>query len=212
MSSTSRPVVIFDFDGTIADSLQLVIREYNRIAPRYRAKRVDPAELPRLRALKANAALREHNIAFWKLPFMVSHMRFAMRAEVDTLQPFAGMVDALRSVRAAGISCSVLSTNSNRIIAHFLERYQVQIFDPICGGTSMFGKARALRKLVARQGWRPEQVIYVGDEVRDVEAAHQAKIRALAVSWGYSDRGSLLAHRPWQLADRPDQLLGFLAG
>lgn len=212
MSHASRPVVIFDFDGTIADSLQLVIQQYNRIAPGYRAKRVDVAELPRLRAAKANAVLKEHNIQFWKLPFMVSHMRFAMRHQVDGLQPFAGMVEALRGIAAAGIRCSVLSTNSSANITRFVRRHDVQVFDHIAGGASMFGKARALRKLIAAQGLRPDQVIYVGDEARDIDAAHQAHIRALAVSWGYADRATLSAHRPWALADRPEQLLELLTG
>jgi phosphoglycolate phosphatase-like HAD superfamily hydrolase len=211
MSSSSRPIVIFDFDGTLADSLQLVIGEYNRVAPFYRAKRVNASEVPRLRTLKANVVLREHNISFWKLPLLVSHMRYAMRSQVDLLQPFAGVVEALRGLHAAGLRCSVLSTNSKGNIARFLRRHDVQVFDPVAGGASTFGKARALRALIARQGWPRERVVYVGDEVRDIEAARQAQIRSLAVSWGFADRNALLAHHPWQLADRPEQLLTLLA-
>jgi phosphoglycolate phosphatase len=210
MSFASRPVLIFDFDGTIADSLQLVIEEYNRIAPRYRAQRVNRADLPRLRATKANVILREHNISFWKLPLMVSHMRFAMRSQIDALQPFPGMVEALRGLHERGLRCHVLSTNSNANIGRFLRRHDVQVFDQIAGGASMFGKARALRKFIAGQGLRRDQVVYIGDEVRDVEAAHGAGVRVLAVGWGYADRGTLEAHRPWRTAERPEQLLELL--
>lgn len=212
MSFASRPVVIFDFDGTIADSLQLVIDAYNRIAPYYRVKRVDMAEVPRLRREKAQAVLREHNITFWKLPIMASHLRFSMRARADTVHPFAGIVDALRAVRAAGVRCSMLSTNSNANIDRFLRRHDAQLFHPIAGGTSTFGKARALRALIAREGWQPAQVVYVGDEVRDIEAAHRAGIRACAVTWGYSDPGALKAQGPWRVAERPEQLVELLTG
>jgi phosphoglycolate phosphatase len=211
MSFASSQVVIFDFDGTIADSLQLVIQSYNRIAPLYRAKRVNIDDLPRLRREKAKAVLREHNIAFWKLPILVSHMRYAMGSRVDSVQPFEGIVDALRALRAAGVRCSVLSTNSSANIDRFLRRYDAQVFHPIAGGASMFGKARALRKLIAREGWRPDQVVYVGDEVRDIEAAQRAGIRACAVSWGYADPSALKAHAPWRLAERPEQLTQLLA-
>ena len=51
---SSSPVAIFDFDGTIADSLELVLSEYNRLAPRFRAKPIDRDDLPRVRRMKAD--------------------------------------------------------------------------------------------------------------------------------------------------------------
>ncbi|HEX6242609.1 MAG TPA: HAD hydrolase-like protein [Polyangiales bacterium] len=210
MSLAARPIVIFDFDGTLADSLQLVIQEYNRLAPRYRVKRVDVAELPRLRAMKPSAILREHNITFWKLPIMVSHMRLVMHGHADALQPFAGIAEVLRGLASAGVRCNVLSTNSSKNIGRFLRRHGLEVFDQIEGSVSMSGKARALRKLIERQGWPANQIVYVGDEIRDIEAAHAAGVRALAVSWGYADPKALQAHRPWQTAEHPGQLLSLL--
>ena len=211
MSLAARPIVIFDFDGTLADSLQLVIQEYNRLAPRYRVKRVDIAELPRLRAMKPSAILREHNITFWKLPIMFSHMRLVMHGHADALQPFTGIAEALRGLASAGVRCNVLSTNSSKNIGRFLRRHGLDVFDQIEGSVSMSGKAKALRKLIERQGWPASQIVYVGDEIRDIEAAHAAGVRALAVSWGYADPGALKAQQPWQTAEHPGQLLSLLA-
>src|SRR5689334_15653572 len=96
--SSRTPIAIFDFDGTLADSLELVINEYNRIAPRFRTKPIDRQELPRLRKLKAGPAMREHNVTFWKLPFLVSSMRSAMHAHVDGLKPYDGIGQALHAL------------------------------------------------------------------------------------------------------------------
>lgn len=204
---TFRPVLIFDFDGTIADSLDLVIQEYNRIAPRYRTKPVAREELPRLRRLKANAVMREHNVSFWKLPFIVSKMRSAMHSHVESLHAIEGVVDAVRALHADGIRCSVLSTNSNDNIQRFLNRYDLRVFEHIAGGSSMFGKARALRRLIKRAQLNSDHVYYVGDEARDVEAAAKAEVRSIAVSWGFADRNALLAQGPHHLLDRPEELV-----
>jgi len=210
-ASARAPIAIFDFDGTLADSLELVITEYNRIAPRFRTRLIDREQLPRLRKLKAGPAMKEHNVSFWKLPLLVSSMRSAMHAHVDGLKAYDGIAPALRTLHEAGCRCSILSTNSNQNIARFLARHDLRLFEHIAGGASMFGKARALKRLIARAQFDVRQVVYIGDEARDVEAAARAGVRSIAVSWGYADRGVLAAHSPTHMADRPDDLVRLLS-
>lgn len=200
-------MVIFDFDGTIADSQERVIAELNRIAPRFRIKPIDPRDLPRLRTLSGPAAMKEHNVAFWKLPFVVSAMRSALREHTAALDPFRGMPETLRALSEAGHRLSILSTNSSENIERFLARHQLAMFEHVAGGSSMFGKARALTRLVRRLKLDPAHALYVGDEIRDVEAAAQAGLRSIAVSWGYADRTALARHNPTHIADQPEDLV-----
>jgi phosphoglycolate phosphatase len=208
---SSSPVAIFDFDGTIADSLELVLSEFNRLAPRFRVKPIDRDDLARVRKMKASAAMKEHGVSFWKLPLLVSAMRSALHKHVAGLEPCEGMAEALRALAKNGCRCSVLSTNSSQNIERFLERHDLKMFERIAGGASMFGKARALSRLIARAKLDASQVYYVGDEVRDIDAAAAAGVHSIAVSWGYAERGALEAHSPTYIADRPDDLLRLLA-
>jgi phosphoglycolate phosphatase len=208
--NASPPVAIFDFDGTIADSLELVVAEYNRIAPRFRVKPLEPAELPRLRKLKPRAVMQEHGISLWKLPWLVSSMRAAMHAHVEGLEPHLGMPKALRALSKAGCRCTILSTNSSANIARFLARHDLQLFEHIAGGASVFGKARALKRLVRRARFDASQVYYIGDETRDVDAATAAGLRSIAVTWGYADRDALACHSPTLIVDRPADLFRLL--
>lgn len=204
-------IAIFDFDGTLADSLDIVIDEYNRIAPRFRVKPVDRQDLPRLRALRGHAALREHNVSFWKLPFLVHSMRKALHERVGDLAPFAGIPDALRALERAGCKCSILSTNSAANIQRFLRANDLQMFEHLSGGASMFGKASALKKLMQKAKLDKHRVYYVGDEVRDIAAAKAAGVRSIAVSWGYARRDALAALSPDHIVDTPTQLVQLLA-
>lgn len=203
-------VAIFDFDGTIVDSLEQAITAYNQLAPRFFVKPIDRHDVPRLRTLGARTAMREHGVSWWKLPFLVRSMRSALHEHVDGLQAFPGMADALRGLVARGHRLCILSTNSNRTIERFLARNDLHIFEQVAGGTSMFGKARALRTLLRDAKLDARSALYIGDEVRDLEAAHASGLRSVAVSWGYAGRESLAAARPTHLIDRPEELATYL--
>lgn len=203
-------VVFFDFDGTIADSLDVTIDTYNKIAPRYRLKPIVREELPRLRTLGARAAMQEHNVTFWKLPLIMGSMRRALSAHVDALEPFAGVPQMLRELSRVPHRLGILSSNSTRNIERFLAQKDLRVFDYVQGGSSMLGKARLLRKLIGAHRLEARDVLYVGDEVRDIEAAHAAGLVSVAVSWGYADRGALERAKPTHLVDEPEQLLSLV--
>ncbi len=208
--STSPTIAIFDFDGTIADSLDFVLAQYNQLAPRFRVKPVVREELPRLRALPASAILKEHGVSFWKLPLLVATIRKTMRAHVEAIEPHEGIIEALRALAERGVRCSVLSTNSTENIQRFLAKHELRMFEHVAGGVGMSGKARALTRLMARAGVAAKDVVYIGDEVRDVEAATKAGVRSIAVSWGYTARDALVAHAPTHVADAPGDLVTLL--
>jgi len=85
-------------------------------------------------------------------------------------------------------------------------------FDLIRGGSPPLGKARLLRRLLRRQGWRPDQVLYVGDELRDIEAGQQLGMAVAAVTWGFNDPQLLSNEKPALLVQRPVELWEFLEG
>ena len=203
-------MVLFDFDGTLVDSMDVTIATYNRIAPRYRIKPITREGLPRLRTLGARAAMREHNVTFWKLPWIMRSMRSALHEHVDALRPFPGIPDTLRALSKQSCQLGILSSNSTRNIERFLVRSDLQIFEHVEGGSSMLGKARILRKLMKSAKVDASSVLYVGDEVRDIEAAHSAGVRSVAVSWGYADREALASRKPAHLIDRPEDLLSLV--
>jgi phosphoglycolate phosphatase len=199
-------IVIFDFDGTLADSEEAMITEYNRLAPRFRVRPLARETLPQLRTLGPHAALKAQEVALWKLPFLVHAMRSALRSHVAGLEPFPGIAPALRELSAAGARLAILSTNSNHNINRFLARHDLGLFAHVAGGSSMFGKARALQRLIKKQRLDPRQTWYVGDEVRDIAAASAAGVRSAAVAWGYAASSALVARGPDLLLERPEQL------
>ena len=93
-------LVIFDLDGTLADSFPWFSRVLNDVADRYRFKRVAPHEIDALRTMDARALMRHFGIPAWKMPFIANHMRKRKSRELDQTRLFDGRrPDAAGAVR-----------------------------------------------------------------------------------------------------------------
>jgi phosphoglycolate phosphatase len=117
-----------------------------------------------------------------------------------------GIVAALSDLAATGCALGVLTSNSRENAERFLSRHGFPSFAQIVGGVGLFGKAKALRQLLRSRSAGAERCAYVGDEVRDVEAAREVGMPVVAVGWGYNDPKALEKAGPDAQVVRPSAL------
>lgn len=201
--------LIFDFDGTIADTLTAIVRITNRIAPEYGYSPTTPEKLRYYQSLSTQDMLKQAEIPLFRLPFLLRRVRREMGAEIATVPITPDLATTLRDLVAADHRLIVMSSNSQRNIHHFLTRHDLgDVFESVQGGVGLLSKARVLKRIVQRNNLDFSQVIYVGDETRDIDASHRVGILVAAVTWGFSSREVLAAQQPAFLIDHPRQLLG----
>lgn len=202
--------IIFDMDGTIADSFDYVSDFLTQQAKR---KPLNEEQKRDLRGLSMREMALKLGYHWWDAPRLFIRGRRRMRRSIQHkhLQPFAGMPEAIRKLHNEGHELFMLSTNSLQNVHHFLDDQKIrQYFLEIYAGVGVFGKAPGLRRLLKDQHLRAEEAIYVCDELRDVEAAQLVGVRTVAVTWGFARRGNLVAKQPTALADTPVELLRIL--
>jgi phosphoglycolate phosphatase len=199
------PLVIFDFDGTIADSLATVFVAYNQVAREVGIRGVEMHELERFRLMGPREIMRELEVPMWRVPQLMTRVRSALHARMAELEPFAGMPETLRTLWQRGVRTAIVSSNSKENVHAFLARHDMDHFEALSGGASLFGKPRKLRSMLTKLSAR--HAFYVGDEVRDVSAASAAGLSSVAVSWGYGARAALEAAGPDHLLAAPAELL-----
>lgn len=201
-----RPqLVIFDFDGTLADSAPWFAGELNRVARRFRFREVDEPEREQLRRMDTRSVLRSLGIPDWKVPFIARHLRQRVAEDAASIPLFPGAPELLARL-AAQAPLAIASSNSEENIRHILGDSARHIARYACGA-SLFGKARQFRRLIRESRADPGAVLCVGDELRDIEAARAAGARSIAVTWGYAARDLLAGGRPDLLVDSMDDLL-----
>src|SRR5262245_59627537 len=105
-------LVIFDFDGTLANSLPWFSRVLNDVADRYRFKRVAAHEEDMLRAMDPRTLMRHLGIPAWRLPLIVRYMRKRKSQELDQTHLFDGVDRMLRRLADADIATALVTSNT----------------------------------------------------------------------------------------------------
>lgn len=187
-------LAVFDFDGTLADSLPWMLSVLDDVADRFGFAKLGHDELMALRGLDSRAILQRFELPLWKVPRVAAHMRALAKRERMPL--FDGVEIALRELGARGVELAVVSSNGAETIRRSLgEDVAASIGWYECGA-SLFGKSAKLKKVLAKSGCDACDAIYVGDELRDAEAAASAGMAFGAVAWGYNELDLLLTTRP----------------
>jgi len=201
--------IIFDFDGTLADTLHIAVSLFRKFAQK--SHPTDDAEIERLRGLSAREVVKSLGIPWWRLPYFVYEGRKAVQQQMGSVKAIAGIEPVVHELHEKEHKLFILSSNSTENIAKFLDNNKLRrYFDGFWGGQGIFAKSAALKKIVRKNSFNLEDCVYIGDEVRDVEAARHAGMKCIAVSWGYNNRKALKAANPPVLVDNPKELLGFL--
>lgn len=134
-----------------------------------------------------------------------------MTKRINQVEPFPGIAEILQTLYNERYVLVIVSSNSKKNIERFLVQHGIgNNFDQIYGGVGLYGKARVLRKILRRNNIAATEAMYIGDEIRDVEAAKQVNMPCIAVGWGFNTPEMLAAHAPTIVVRQPKQLLSVI--
>jgi len=185
----TEKVIIFDFDGTIADTLDAIVNISNRLAADFGYKQTSLEEIAQLKNLNSREIIKQSGISIFKVPFLIRKVKAELNKEIQKLKPIPGIKEALVELKAQGNRVLILTSNSKENVIFFLEENQMQdLFDFIYSGATLFGKSKIINNILKQENLDYEQLFYVGDETRDIEAARRSYIKAIAVSWGFNSK------------------------
>lgn len=199
-------LVIFDFDGTLADSASWMLKVLNRVAAKHRFRSVTEEEAQMLRGLGNREILAYLGVQKWRLPWIAGDMRSRSAAMASEIPLFAGVAGLIADLWGRGIVIAVVSSNSEATIRQVLGPENAARIAHYRCGVSLFGKARKLRELVRQIGAVRDEVLCVGDETRDIEAARAAGLAIASVTWGYATADALRACEPTLMVGSIDEL------
>lgn len=203
--------VIFDFDGTLADTFPLIVDVSYRLAPG--SKRLPSKKIDSLRELPLMTAMQKLGIAYWYMPILLLFVRRRMRPRMAEVRPCDGVLPMLRALQDAGHRMYVLTSNYKENVQIFLRHHRIERFfrevDTVYYASTAT-KTRALKKMLKRDQLDTSDSYYVGNEALDVEAAARAGIKGIAVRWTGFNEEELRKAKPIAILDKPSELVGLL--
>ncbi|MGB3778772.1 MAG: HAD-IA family hydrolase [Tunicatimonas sp.] len=200
-----KPTLIFDFDGTLADTLPHLLALSNRLAPEYGYRQVAEEDIESLRGLHAREVIRWLGVPWYKLPRLARRIRAELQREMPSVGPIKSM-PAVVTQLAHNYKLGILTTNSVANVREFLSIQRMEYFAFVCSSARLLGKHRTLKRVLREQRLVAADTLYIGDEVRDVEAARVCGLHAVAVSWGANDTHKLERANPYAIVHHPSEL------
>ena len=207
----TQKIIIFDFDGTIADTVDALVTIANRLALEFGYVPINSQELVLLRNLTAREIIKYSGVSLFKIPFMVKKVKGELKHKIPELKPIEGINAALIELHHQGYHLGIITSNSQENVNEFLKCHNLDyLFDFIYSGVTIFGKTTIINNVLRQKHFQPESVIYVGDETRDIESAKKANIKVIAVSWGFNSPEALSKQNPDFLIHHHHELLAVM--
>ncbi|MFH0979334.1 MAG: HAD-IA family hydrolase [Candidatus Roizmanbacteria bacterium] len=204
--------IIFDFDGVIADTLPFTFKKILEIAKFLKVSNLSEKQIIKeIRSKNLKELLNSGmNLSWFKLPFvlrMVKKMQVELGKEIEKIRIFPGMKKLLQDLKDKDYRLIILSSNIKENIDKFVEINKINFFDFIHGKSNVLSKAGELEELIKTFKLNRKKIIYIGDEIRDVEACKKAGIKIIAVSWGLHKKEVLKSHGADFIAKKPKDIL-----
>jgi phosphoglycolate phosphatase len=207
----TQKVIIFDFDGTIADTVDALVSIANRLALEFDYVQITQQELALLRNLTSREIIKYSGISIFKIPFLVKKVKGELKNKIHEFKPIPGIKEALIELKAHDYKLGIITSNSKDNVTEFLRINNLgTLFDFIYSGVTIFGKTTIINNVLRQKQLKPQQVIYVGDETRDIEASKKANIQVIAVTWGFNSPEVLAKQKPDFLIHKPGEILRVL--
>ncbi len=205
-------VILFDFDGTIADTYQAIANITNQLSTEFGYKALDSEELLLIKNLSSREIVQRSEISLFKLPFLVRRVRLELSKEIAELAPICDIDRALLNLKNQGYVLGIVTSNHQENVDIFLAKNKLNhLFRYIYSSTGIFGKHRVINQAIREHGLNKSEVIYVGDETRDIRSARKSRIPVIAVSWGFNAAQILAEYQPDYVVNNPSELLEAIA-
>lgn len=198
--------MIFDFDGTIANTLGSIIDIMNGLSDEFGFRKIKENDVEYLRGKRPREILKYLGISIFKLPFVIRKTRQEINSHIALLSPSVDILPILKLLKENGCHLGIVTTNIEENVRKFLHANNLDLFDFFYTAKKVFGKDRTISKIIKKMNIEKSTVYFVGDEVRDIEAGKKVGIKTIAVSWGYNTRDALGKEHPDYLVDSPAEL------
>jgi len=202
-----KDYLIFDFDGTVADTFEAILKVVKSISKDYGMEKITDEDIKKFKEKGMRQLIKDLKISLVKMATINRRIKAIINKDIASLKSFPGLKEAFLELKKRGYSIGILTSNSKGNVEKFLKSNDLGFFEFIYSDSSLFGKDKVLKKLLREHNIKSNRVVYFGDEIRDIQAALKLNIKIVAVSWGFNSKKALEKYKPTYLLEKPSEIL-----
>ncbi|MEG9862333.1 MAG: HAD family hydrolase [Parvularculales bacterium] len=185
--------LIFDYDGTLADTQDAIYEALIQVAKEYNARQPDFSEisshigLPLEKIIRDVLQIPEESV----LESVKQYRKIYSAIDINLAKPFPDVIKTLNLLGSMGYSLTIASSKANEFIYRFLAKWEVEgIFDHVIGSQDVQNPKpdpEAVFTLARKTGIEPDDCLVIGDTVFDMQMGKRAGSRTCYARYGYGD-------------------------
>ncbi|OIJ11085.1 HAD family hydrolase [Anaerobacillus alkalilacustris] len=199
--------IIFDFDGTLVDSKDIAISVINQLAVKYNYEKLSQEKIKELRKVSIKERCKTLGFPLYKIPFAVIEFLALYKKFTHQLKLFPGIKDMLEKLVGSGYRLAVISSNAEETIREFFKNKGIYSIDEVYCSNNVFGKAQVIKRFLKKHKLHQSEVLYIGDELRDIVACRQVSIKIIWVNWGFDSIEVINKVSPDYVASTPNDII-----
>lgn len=199
--------IIFDFDGTLVDSKYAFQMAWNQLAKRHGFGTIESDQIDSLKKMTFKERGKLLRFPLYKIPMVVPELTRLYRESLKSVHFFDGIKEMLYHFSEKGLQLAIISSNSKENIQAFLKENELsEIVTEVMCSSRIFGKDKIITKFLAHHGLQTSDIVYVGDESRDILACKKIAVKVIWVSWGFDAEEVVIMHQPDHIIHSPKEL------
>src|SRR3989338_1084040 len=142
---TEDKVLIFDFDGTIADTHLYICHISNTLSKTFNFELIDFNELAVLKEKSIQEIMTHLKVPLLKVPAIVTMGKKEYKKNIGQLKPIDGLKNVLTKLYESGRRLGILSSNALENIQHFLDLNDLNVFEFVQTTPKVWSKNTCLK-------------------------------------------------------------------
>jgi|SRR3989344_4059014 len=201
---SKEKLLLFDYDGTIVDSIGYVLKSFNQALKKYGFKETPMGKLRDIYKINLYDSLIKIGIDEDILKsFLVDWVSY-LEAYKGDIKVFEGMQETIEKL-SDDFKVFVVTSNHTDFVFNCLKEFRFKGIDAVIGGDKGTSKSDKIKDLLKNKGYN--EVFYIGDSLGDILESNKAGVKSVSVSWGIHSRRLLESGSPTYLVDKPEELL-----
>ncbi|MDQ2086477.1 HAD-IA family hydrolase [Herbivorax sp. ANBcel31] len=205
-----QKTLVFDFDGTIVNSIDAAVQMYNELAQEHNYKKITSRDFSALSKMSIVKKCDFLLVPKLKIPFLYHEAKKKFKHFFSNVNAFEDMKEVISILKSENYNLNIISSNSEDTIKEVLKRNEIDEFNSIHSSKNLFGKHLTINAFIKKNNLKKEDVIYIGDEQRDITACKKSGVSIIAVTWGYDSKELLENNKPDYLANTPKELISII--